>query len=100
MASLHSACGCDAVHSEVGSCPERWSRRGLLRTGAALTAGVMTGLGAEIALPKTARAQAAMNPDAALQVMMDGNRRFVQIARLPARPTSVSAPPKITEAGR
>jgi carbonic anhydrase len=43
-----------------------------------LTAGVMTGLGAEIALPKTARAQAAMTPDAALQVMMDGNRRFVQ----------------------
>ena len=37
MASLHSACGCGAVHSEVGSCPERWSRRGLLRTGAALS---------------------------------------------------------------
>jgi carbonic anhydrase len=78
MASLHSVCGCGAVHEDVGSCPERWSRRGLLRTGAALTAGVITGLGAEIVLPKTARAQAAMTPDAALQVMMDGNRRFVQ----------------------
>src|SRR5436309_5398569 len=78
MASLHSACGCGAVHGEAGSCPERWSRRGLLRTGAALTAGVMTGLGAEIALPKMARAQTQMTPDAALQAMMDGNKRFSQ----------------------
>ena len=78
MASLHSACGCGAVHSEVGSCPERWSRRGLLRSGAALTAGLMAGWGAEIALPKIARAQTQMTPDAALQTMMDGNRRFTQ----------------------
>ncbi len=78
MASLHSACGCDAVHSEVGSCPERWSRRGLLRTGAAVTAGLMTGWGAEIALPKIARAQTQLTPDAALQTMMDGNKRFTQ----------------------
>ena len=78
MASLHSACGCGAVHSEVGSCPERWSRRGLLRSGAALTAGLMAGWGAEIALPKIARAQTQMTPDAALQAMMDGNKRFTQ----------------------
>ncbi len=78
MASLHSACGCGAVHSEVGSCPERWSRRGLLRSGAALTAGLMAGWGAEIALPKIARAQTQMTPDAALQTMMDGNKRFTQ----------------------
>ncbi len=78
MASLHSACGCGAVHSEVGSCPERWSRRGLLRTGAAVTAGLMAGWGAEIALPKIARAQTQMTPDAALQTMMDGNKRFTQ----------------------
>lgn len=78
MASLHSACGCGAVHSEVGSCPERWSRRALLRTGAAVTAGLMAGWGAEIALPKIARAQTQMTPDAALQTMMDGNKRFTQ----------------------
>ena len=78
MASLHSACGCGAVHSEVGSCPERWSRRGLLRTGAAVAAGLMAGWGAEIALPKIARAQTQMTPDAALQTMMDGNKRFTQ----------------------
>ena len=78
MASLHSACGCGAVHSEVGSCPECWSRRGLLRSGAALTAGLMAGWGAEIALPKIARAQTQMTPDAALQTMMDGNKRFTQ----------------------
>jgi hypothetical protein len=62
MASLHSACGCGAVHSEVGSCPERWSRRGLLRSGALLTAGLMTGLSAEIALPKMARGPDADDP--------------------------------------
>ena len=78
MASLHSACGCGAVHSEVGSCPDRWSRRALLRTGAAVTAGLMAGWGAEIALPKIARAQTQMTPDAALQTMMDGNKRFTQ----------------------
>src|SRR5207237_5978867 len=36
------------------------------------------GWGAEIALPKLARAQAQMTPDAALQTMMDGNKRFTQ----------------------
>jgi carbonic anhydrase len=50
----------------------------LLRTGAAVTAGLMAGWGAEIALPKIARAQTQMTPDAALQTMMDGNKRFTQ----------------------
>jgi carbonic anhydrase len=50
----------------------------LLRSGAALTAGLMAGWGAEIALPKIARAQTQMTPDAALQTMMDGNKRFTQ----------------------
>ena len=78
MASLHSICGCGAVHGELGSCPERWSRRGMLRSGAMLTAGLIAGWGTEIALPKTARAQTQMTPDAALQAMMDGNKRFTQ----------------------
>jgi carbonic anhydrase len=50
----------------------------LLRSGAALTAGLMAGWGAEIVLPKIARAQTQMTPDAALQTMMDGNKRFTQ----------------------
>src|SRR5205085_9278443 len=74
----HAICGCGAVHGELGSCPERWSRRGLLRSGAMLTAGRMAGRGAEIPLPKAARAQAPMTPYAALQTMMDGNKRFTQ----------------------
>ena len=78
MSSLHSICGCGAVHGELGSCPERWSRRGVLRSGAMLTAGLIAGWGTEIALPKTARAQTQMTPDAALQAMMDGNKRFTQ----------------------
>ena len=80
MSSLHSACGCGAVHSggSGGSCPEGRSRRGLLRSGAVLTAGLMAGWGAEIALPKMGGAQTQMSPDAALQAMMDGNKRFVQ----------------------
>jgi carbonic anhydrase len=80
MAPLHSACGCGAVHSGdgVGSCPQDWSRRGLLRTGAALAAALTAGWGAEMALPKMARAQTQMTPDAALQAMMDGNKRFTQ----------------------
>jgi carbonic anhydrase len=43
-----------------------------------LTAGPMAGLGAEIALPKMARAQTQMTPDAAPQTMLDGNKRFTQ----------------------
>src|SRR6478736_3609894 len=78
MASLHPGCACGAVHGEGGSCRERWSRRGLLRSGAVLTAGLMAGWGTEIALPKRARAQTQMTPDAALQAMMDGNKRFAQ----------------------
>jgi carbonic anhydrase len=78
MSSFHSACACGAVHGETESCPEGWSRRGLLRSGAMLTAGLMAGWGAEIALPKMARAQTQMTPDAALQAMMDGNKRFTQ----------------------
>ena len=43
MSSLHAICGCGAVHGELGSCPERWSRRGVLRSGAMLTAGLIAG---------------------------------------------------------
>src|SRR5216110_3814008 len=80
MSSAHTACGCGAVHGAdtAPSCSHRWSRRGLLRSGAALTAGLAAGWGAEIAWPASALAQTQMTPDAALQSMMDGNKRFTQ----------------------
>src|SRR5216110_816934 len=80
MSSAHTACGCGAVHGAdtAPSCSHRWSRRGLLRSGAALTAGLAAGWGAEFAWPTSALAQTQMTPDAALQTMMDGNKRFTQ----------------------
>jgi carbonic anhydrase len=71
-------CACGTIHDAAAASAPEWSRRGLLRSGAALSAGLIMGFGAEIVLPKTARAQAAMTPDAALQAMMDGNKRFTQ----------------------
>src|SRR5438046_9076321 len=80
MSSAHTACGCGAVHGAdtAPSCSHRWSRRGLLRSGAALTAGLAAGWGAEFAWPTSALAQTQMTPDAALQTLMDGNKRFTQ----------------------
>jgi carbonic anhydrase len=73
-------CACDSVHHDetVGASARDWSRRGLLRGGTALTAGLLAGLGSGIALPAAAWAQTQMTPDAALQAMMDGNKRFTQ----------------------
>jgi carbonic anhydrase len=73
-------CACDSVHHNetVGASAPDWSRRGLLRSGTALTAGLLAGLGSGIALPAAAWAQTQMTPDAALQAMMDGNKRFTQ----------------------
>jgi len=61
-----------------GSGAQDWSRRALLRGGAALTAGLAAGWGTEIALPRMAQAQTQMTPDQALQTMMEGNKRFTQ----------------------
>src|SRR5205807_4955241 len=69
------ACGAD--HRPTTDCPG-WSRRGFLRTGVGLTVGLAAGLGAGLAVPSAARAQTQMTPDAALQAMMDGNKRFAQ----------------------
>ena len=78
MAPVHVACACDSVHEADLRCTPDVSRRALLRGAAGLTGAAMAGLGAEIVLPKTARAQNQMSPDAALQAMMDGNKRFTQ----------------------
>lgn len=57
----------------------RLSRRSLLRTSiAGAAAGVLSGAGLEIALPRPAFAQSKLSPEAALQALMDGNKRFVE----------------------
>jgi carbonic anhydrase len=84
MASFHASaetstlghpCACGADHDPAAGCGG-WSRRGFLRTGVGLTAGL--GLGAGFVMPSAALAQTQMTPDAALQAMMDGNKRFAQ----------------------
>jgi carbonic anhydrase len=53
------------------------SRRGLLRAAVAAGAmGMLAGGGGFLASP--ARAQSTLDPDAALQALMDGNKRFVE----------------------
>ena len=70
--TLGRCCGCGAAHEPAAH--GDWSRRGFLRTSVALTAGLTAGL----AVPSMARAQTQITPDAALQAMMDGNKRFTQ----------------------
>jgi len=63
----HSAsvgCGC-CSHGQ-------WSRRGFLSTG------IAGALAATLPSPQRARAQTTLSPDAALQTMMDGNKRFAE----------------------
>src|SRR5271155_4468670 len=53
------------------------SRRGFLQTAAGGTlAGVLTATGMEFAAPNTVQAQSVLSPDAALQELMNGNKRF------------------------
>src|SRR5262249_19582975 len=54
------------------------SRRRLLRMGIAGAAGVMAGGAVEFAVPGPSFAQSKLSPDAALQKLMDGNKRFVE----------------------
>lgn len=68
-----------AAQSRSDEVISRLSRRQLLRTtlvGAA--AGVLTSAGIELAAPRPALAQSTLNPEAALQALMDGNKRFVE----------------------
>ena len=44
----------------------------------AATAGALTGAGIEFARPRPTLAQSNLSPDAALQALMDGNRRYVE----------------------
>ena len=76
FSTLGHICACGADHDPAAGCAG-WSRRGFLRTSVGLTAGLAAGLGAGLAV-RSARAQTQMTPDAALQAMMDGNKRFTQ----------------------
>jgi carbonic anhydrase len=62
---------------ETGTSDKDGSRRDFLRTatGGAL-AGLITAAGMEFAAPRPVLAQSTLSPDAALQQLMDGNRRF------------------------
>ncbi len=68
---------CANASVETGTTDKDGSRRDFLRTatGGAL-AGLITAAGIEFAAPRPVLAQSTLSPDAALQQLMDGNRRF------------------------
>ncbi len=68
-----------AAQSRSDGVIARLSRRHLLRTTIAGTAaGVLTSAGIELVAPRPALAQSTLSPQAALQMLMDGNQRFVE----------------------
>jgi carbonic anhydrase len=70
----------DAVHLPIRqSTMPTLLRRHLFRAALGGAAGAMlSGLGTELVAPRAASAQSPLNPDDALQSLMDGNRRFVE----------------------
>ncbi len=80
MQSTQGSTNFDAMPCGCADCAgERVSRRGFL-SGAALTtaAAMAAGAAIELATPRAAHAQSTLTPDAALQALMDGNRRFTE----------------------
>lgn len=68
----------ESIADRHGSNP-RLSRRSFLRASAAGTmAGGLAGSGVELAAPSAAMAQSTLSPAAALQTLIDGNRRFTE----------------------
>jgi len=67
-------CGCCAGGIHQTPMIRQWSRRGFLRTG---VAGALATTMGDLGLPRGARAQTTLSPDAALQALLDGNKRFV-----------------------
>ncbi len=65
------SCGSKSSHAFCG----KSSRRGFMSTGLAGVAAVTAG---SAVLPRWAFAQTTLSPDAALQKLIDGNKRFVQ----------------------
>jgi carbonic anhydrase len=77
MAGEHGffSCGCcvDGIHQTQAI--SRLSRRRFLETG---IAGVMAATTLGVTLPERAFAQSTLSPDAALQALLEGNKRFVE----------------------
>jgi carbonic anhydrase len=76
-----ATCLCHARNddNEGGTSQIGWSRRGLLRaTLSGTAAGIIAGAGVGLIAPHAARAQSTLSPEAALQKLMDGNKRFTE----------------------
>jgi carbonic anhydrase len=72
-------CTCGDVHEINATGRHNWSRRGLLRSGSAMTAVALSaGHSALLALPTVARAQNAISPEQAVTELVQGNKRFTQ----------------------
>ena len=65
-------CSCCAGGIHQRKAIRQWSRRGFLSTG------IAGALATTLALPQRARAQSTLSPDAALQALLDGNKRFAE----------------------
>jgi carbonic anhydrase len=65
-------CSCCAGGIHRATIIRQWSRRGFLSTG--IAGAVATTMG----LPQRANAQNTLSPDAALQALLDGNKRFAE----------------------
>jgi carbonic anhydrase len=84
-AHAEGACGCYHRHlpqdCAAGSLAPTatLSRRGLLKaTLAGAAAGALAGTGVELMKPGQAQAASSLSPQAALQTLMDGNRRYIE----------------------
>lgn len=66
------------VAADLSADTDLWSRRGFLGSSVAgVTASMLTAAGTELAPMSAARAQSTLSPEAALDKMMAGNRRFI-----------------------
>src|SRR5688572_339977 len=72
------SCSCCSGGVHQATPTGQWSRRGFLSTCAA---GALAAAVVDLGLPHGARAQSTLSPDAALQTMLDGNKRFVEKRR-------------------
>jgi carbonic anhydrase len=69
------SCSCRGGGVRQAEAISRLSRRRLMWTG---MAGAMAATTLGVALPKPARAQSTLSPDAALQTLLEGNQRFAE----------------------
>jgi carbonic anhydrase len=71
--------GRSAKATVASASDDRWSRRVFLRSSiAGLLTGTLAGVSSEVGFPPEARAQTTLSPDAAIEELMEGNRRFTE----------------------